>query len=135
MPIRLAVRLAVALLCVGGVAVSVISRGSRIEAEKAFRYYLVTHDKAGTLERMDKARRLNPNYDLDIAKARLLPPRQGVQVLTKAVHEEPENAVLWLRLAQQQVAAGDRAAGKRSYARARSLAPAFLPPGGPPPGT
>jgi predicted Zn-dependent protease len=123
------------LLCVGGVAVSLISRDSRIGGEDAFRYYLTTKDEKGALERIDDARKLNPAFDLDIAEARLRPPREGVAELSRAVREEPENAVLWLRLAQQQIAAGDRAAGERSYARARSLAPAFLPPDGPPPGT
>jgi cytochrome c-type biogenesis protein CcmH/NrfG len=58
---------------------------------------------------------------------------QGVAILEDAVEREPENAELWVRLAQQQVVAGDRAGALRSYARARELAP-LLPPDGPPPG-
>jgi predicted Zn-dependent protease len=125
----------VALLCAAGVTVSVIARHSRVEAEGAFAYYFETHDKAGALKRIDDSRPLNPSFQLDIAEARLKPPAEGVQILTRTVHTEPENAEVWLRLAQQQVAAGDREAGRRSYLQARKLAPLFLPPDGPPPGT
>jgi predicted Zn-dependent protease len=128
--IRLSVRLLVALACVAGVAVSVISRDSRLEAEKAQVYYGTTGDKQGAIQRIHDARRLNPSYPLDIAEARLLAPAAGVALLERSTHREPQNAELWLALSQEQVRAGDRSGAARSYERARALAPAFLAPAG-----
>jgi cytochrome c-type biogenesis protein CcmH/NrfG len=125
---RLAVRLAVALACVAGVAVSVTSRDSRVAAEKAYAYSIRTHDARGTLERIDEARRLNPDYRLDIAEARTLPPRQGEVVLERSLRREPENAELWVELSVVQARLGDFAATARSYRRAQALAPRFLEP-------
>jgi predicted Zn-dependent protease len=130
---KLAVRLLVALACVAGVVVSVISRDSRAEMESAFFRYFDTGNRADAIRHFRHAKRLNPAFALDIGLARLQ-PEKGVAILSDAVRREPENAELWLRLAQQQAHAGDRAGAKGSYARARRLAPAFLPPDGPPPG-
>jgi predicted Zn-dependent protease len=130
---KLAVRLLVALACAGGVVVSVISRDSRVESEAAFFRFFDKGNRQDAIRHFRHAKRLNPAYALDIGLARLQPDR-GVAILSDAVRREPENAELWLRLAQQQAHAGDLAAAKRSYARARGLAPAFLPPNGPPPG-
>jgi Flp pilus assembly protein TadD len=125
---RLAVRLAVALACLAGVAVSVTSRDSRIASEDVYAYSLRTHDARGTLERIDKARKLNPDYRLDIAEARSLPPRQGKAVLERSLRREPENAELWVELSVIQARLGDFAGTARSYRRAQALAPRFLEP-------
>lgn len=115
-----------------GVVASLIARDSRTTEQAAFGYYFDTKDPRGTVKLLEEARRLNPDFAIEIGKARLLKGR-GVQILQDAVDREPENAELWVRLAQQQVIAGDRAGARRSYARARELAP-LLPPDGPPPG-
>src|SRR3954452_12117708 len=134
--LRLAVRLAVALVCVAGVAVSIISRDSRIDAEKAVVYYIFHRDDVqGSIDRLQAARRLNPSFELDVFEARLLPPRQGAALLLhRTLREEPENAQVWLALSELQARGGDRPGARRSYARARALAPRFLPPGGGPGG-
>jgi Flp pilus assembly protein TadD len=126
--LRLSVRIAVVLLCATGVAVSVTSRDSRIAAEEAFAYWFRTHDAPGTVERIDGARRLNPSYELDIAKARALPPAQGKVVLERSLRREPENAELWVALSVAQARLGDFAGTARSYRRAQALAPRFLAP-------
>jgi Flp pilus assembly protein TadD len=126
--LRLSVRIAVVLLCATGVAVSVTSRDSRIEAEKAFAYWFRTHDERGTVERIDRSRKLNPSYELDIAKARALPPAQGKAILQRKLRREPENAELWVALSVAQARLGDFAGTARSYTRARDLAPSFLAP-------
>lgn len=135
-PIRLAVRLVVVLLCAAGVTVSLISRDSRIRAEDAFVYYYEQRDPRGGLERIDDSRRLNPNYQLDIAEASLhatafrdLP--RALEILNRAADREPENAEVWVRLAQAYKAHGDEEAARRAYDRAKKLAPRFVPPDGP----
>jgi cytochrome c-type biogenesis protein CcmH/NrfG len=130
--IRLLVRLGIALACVGGVVVSLIARDSRTTEQRAFAVYIETKDPQKTLKLLDDAKPLNPDFAIEVGEARLK-KGQGVTILRKAVAKEPENAELWVRLAQQQVVAGDRAGAQRSYARARELAP-LLPPTGPPPG-
>ena len=129
---RLIVRFGIALACVAGVVASLTARDSRTTEQGAFQYYIETKDRRGTLERLDDSRTLNPDFRIDIGKARV-DRANGVRILQRAVEREPENAELWLRLAQQQVLARDPAGAKRSYARARELAPQ-LPPEGPPPG-
>jgi len=126
--LRLAVRLAVALACVAGVAVSITSRDSRVAAEKAYAYSIHTRDARGTLARIDDARRLNPDYRLDIAEARSLPPKQGKVVLERSLRREPENAELWVELSVIQARLGDFPGTARSYRRAQALAPRFLAP-------
>jgi hypothetical protein len=129
---RLTVRLGIALVCAAGAVASLMARDSRTTEQGAFRYYIQTKDARGTLQRLNDSRTLNPDFAIDVGKARLDRPN-AVRILQDAVHREPENAELWLRLAQQQVIAHDRAGAQRSYARARDLAP-VLPPKGPPPG-
>jgi predicted Zn-dependent protease len=126
------VRLVVALACLTGVVVSVIARDSRIAGEEALLYLAETGDRPGTVERLIDARRLNPNSGIDVVRARLVPPGEAVALLRRSVRNEPESVELWVALAQAQIRAGDRAGGQRSYARARELAPRFLPPDGPP---
>jgi predicted Zn-dependent protease len=132
--LRVAVRLAVALACVAGVVVSITSRDSRIEGEVALRYLAETSDARGGIDRLEEARRLNPNAGIDIVESKLVPPREGIAILLRALKEEPENAELWVALADAQARAGDRAAAERTWQRARALAPSFLPPDGPPGG-
>ena len=132
MATRLIVRLGIAVVCVAGVVASLIARDSRTGEQDAFQYYIQTKDPRGTLERLEDSRRLNPDFAIDIGRARL-DRSNAVKILRDAVRDEPENAELWVRLAQQQVVADDRAGARRSYARARELAP-LLPPEGPPPG-
>jgi hypothetical protein len=127
-----AVRVAVALACVAGVVVSIISRESRIEAEEALVYYVHTRDLPRTIERLGDSRRLNPSAGIDIFESKIVPPREGIRILLRALEEEPENAELWVALADAQARAGDRAAAERTWQRARALAPRFLAPDGPP---
>ena len=126
-------RAILAFACGAGVVVSLMARDARIGTEDALRYYFATRDPQGTLKRFDDARLLNPAFGIDVARANLQPGK-ALAILRRAIAREPENAELWLRLAQRQVVEGDRAGAQRSYARARSLAPAFLPRDGPPPG-
>jgi cytochrome c-type biogenesis protein CcmH/NrfG len=130
---KLVVRAGVALACAAAVVVSLKARDSRIDAEVAFGYYAKTKDGSGALARFEAARPLNPNYQIDVVESRLR-PEQGAEILRRVLRKEPENVELWLRLSQRQVIDGDRAEAERSYARARSLAPSFLPADGPPPG-
>ena len=132
MAARLTVRLGIALVCVAGVVASLIARDSRLTEQDAFQYYIQTKDPRGTLKLLDDSKTLNPDFAIDVGEARLDRPN-AVKILQEAVRREPENAELWVRLAQQQVLAKDRAGAQRSYARARELAP-LLPPDGPPPG-
>ena len=132
MLISVLVRTGVVLACVAGVVVSLIARDSRTTEQRAFQVYIETKDPQAALKLLDEARPLNPDFALDVGEARLK-KGQGVKILSAAVAREPENAELWVRLAQQQVIAGDEAGAQRSYARARELAP-LLPPQGPPPG-
>jgi predicted Zn-dependent protease len=132
--LRVIVRLAVALACVAGVVVSIISRESRIEAEVALVYIAQTRDARGGVERLEESRRLNPNSGIDVLESKILPPREGIPILLRALKKEPESAELWVALADAQNRAGDRAAAERTWQRARALAPAFLPPDGPPGG-
>jgi predicted Zn-dependent protease len=131
--IRLVLRVGIALACVAGVVVSVTARDSRTTEQEAFRVYIDEKDPQRALALLHDATTLNPDWAIDVGKARLT-RGQGVAILQKAAEREPDNAELWVRLAQQQVLAGDRAAAARSYAKARDLAP-LLPPDGPPPGT
>ena len=132
MLIRLVVRTAVVLACVAGVVVSLIARDSRTTEQRAFQVYIETKDPQQALKLLDDAKPLNPDFAITVGEARLK-KGQGVAILRRAVAGEPENAELWVRLAQQQAVAGDRAGAQRSYARACELAP-LLPPQGPPPG-
>ena len=132
MAARLTVRLGIALVCVAGVVASLIARDSRTTEQDAFQYYIQTKDPRGTLKRLDDSKTLNPDFAIEIGRARL-DRANAVKILQDAVKREPENAELWVRLAQQQVVAKDPAGARRSYARARELAP-LLPSQGPPPG-
>jgi hypothetical protein len=130
--LRVAVRLAVALACVAGVVVSVMSRDSRLAAEDAFAYYALTQDARGGIERLEDARRMNPTTGIDILESKIVPPPQGIVILRRALEHEPENAELWVALSDAQARGGDRAAATRTWDHARTLAPSFVPPGGPP---
>ena len=132
-PMSILVRALVVLLCVAGFSAAFISRQSRLIQADVFVQFVKDQNKQRALDRLDDATRLNPESSIEIARARLVPPQQGVKLLQKAVNREPENAVLWVRLAQHQRNAGDGAAAQRSYARAREL-DSQLPPEGPPPG-
>jgi hypothetical protein len=123
------------LACAAAIVCSLIARDSHLQGERAIFYFFDTHDTNGTLKLIDESKPLNPDYRQAITEARLTKSPGGVAILQRALRREPENGELWLRLSQQQVLAGDRAGAKRSYARARTLAPRFLPPTGPPPGT
>jgi predicted Zn-dependent protease len=114
------------------VVVSVIARDSRTTEQRAFQVYIETKNPQAALKLLNDAKPLNPDFAIWVGEARLK-KGQGVAILRRAVAREPENAELWVRLAQQQVVAGDKAGARRSYARARDLAP-LLPPQGPPPG-
>ena len=131
MPVQVLIRGGVALACACAVVASLIARDSRLDEQDAVKRLFVTGDIPRAVERLEDARRLNPDYAIDIGLARLLPAR-SVPILRAAIRREPYNGELWLRLAQRQVVAGDRAGARRSYSRARELAPR-LPPGGPPP--
>ena len=127
--IRLTVRLGVALLCAAGIVASLVARDSRATREQAFQTYVETRDVPRTLQLLDDARPLNPDFGLDVGEARLK-AADGVAILERALRREPENAELWVELSRKQQAVGDRAGARRSWARARELAP-LLPPGGP----
>jgi predicted Zn-dependent protease len=127
------VRVLIVLFCLGVFTASFISRQSRLIQADVFVQFVKDQDKQRALVRLDDAKRLNPESSIEIARARLVTPEKGVEYLQKAVDREPENAVLWVRLAQQQRNAGDDASAQRSYARAREL-DSQLPPKGPPPG-
>ena len=133
MPARLLIRGAVVLLCAAGIVASLISRHSRELQANAFLDYF--HDKNAplALKRLDDAKTLNPDSDVAIAQARLAKGPAYVGILQKAVEREPENAILWVRLAQHQANHGDKLGAQQSYARAMKLDPE-LPKGGPPPG-
>ena len=107
---------------------SVTSRDSRIAAEDAYGYWFDTHDPRGFVERIHGARRLNPSYQLDIAEARSIPPKQGEVLLKRVLRREPENAELWVALSVAQARQTNWAGAARSYIRARALAPQFLKP-------
>jgi predicted Zn-dependent protease len=132
-PIRLLVRASVVALCAAGIVASVIARNSREQPALIYYDLGVDHNVPRALHRLAEAHRLNPSSDIDVVRARLATGTEGVTILQKAVDREPENAVLWVRLAQQQVKHGQTAAAQRSYARARTL-DSQLPPQGPPPG-
>jgi predicted Zn-dependent protease len=127
--IRLTVRLVVAVLCAAGIVASLVARDSRVTREQAFKSYVETRDVPRTLQLLDDARPLNPDFGLDVGEARLK-AAEGVAILEGALRREPENAELWVELSRKQQAVGDRAGARRSWARARELAP-LLPPGGP----
>ena len=126
------IRLVVALACVAGIVVSLIARDSRLTQEDAFAAYINERDSATALRLLRDSRTLNPDFASDVGEARL-DRRNGVRILERAVEREPDNWELWMRLSQQQRAAGDRAGSQRSWARSRRLAP-LLPAQGPPPG-
>lgn len=121
------------LLCAAGIVASVIARDSRELQGTVFRDFVKDHDSPRALHRLDGAKRLNPDSSIAIAQSRFAQGKRDVQILQRAVGREPENAVLWVRLAQHQVTHGDKAGGQRSYTRARQLDPQ-LPKVGPPPG-
>jgi tetratricopeptide (TPR) repeat protein len=128
--IQLLVRGLVVLACVAGVVVSVISRDSRVKAEEVFRVYNQDRDAKAALKLLDESRRLNPNFELDIAQAQLDRAR-AEQILVPALREEPDIAETWLALANERREAGDLPGARRAYARARELAPRFVSPDGP----
>jgi predicted Zn-dependent protease len=127
--IRLTVRLVVVVLCAAGIVASLVARDSRVTREQALLVYVETADVPRTLQLLDDARPLNPDFGLDVGEARLK-GAEGVAILEKALRREPENAELWVELSRKQRAVGDRAGARRAWARARELAP-LLPPGGP----
>src|SRR4051794_6460295 len=106
-PIQLLVRAGVLLACLAVAIVSLTVRDSKIAGEDAIRHYFETRDARGTLRLIDESKRLNPDFRLRIAEARL--SLNGVQILRDALRREPENAELWLRLAQQQALRHDTA--------------------------
>lgn len=111
-------------------AVSLIARDSRLEKERVFADYAEDRDRDEAVRRLQAAKRLNPDFSIDVAQARVT---GDARVIAEAVKREPENAELWLLLAQLQQRAGDDDAARDSYARARELAPR-LPRDGPPRG-
>jgi predicted Zn-dependent protease len=127
------VRSLIVLACLAALTAAYISRESRLIQADVFVQFVKDQNKEKALERLDDAKRLNPESSIEIARARLVTPQQGVKFLEDAVAREPENAVLWVRLAQHQRNAGMDADAQRSYARAREL-DSQLPPEGPPPG-
>jgi predicted Zn-dependent protease len=133
-PIQQFLRVAIALACAGAVVVSLIARDSRIATEEGFQYYLRTKDARGAFDRFEQAKRLNPDFGLDIVQSTMRPD-QADRLLRGALRREPENAELWVALARYQAKRGDREAARQSYARARKLAPSFLPPNDLPPGS
>ncbi|MEA2443751.1 MAG: hypothetical protein QOJ12_1043 [Thermoleophilales bacterium] len=135
MPIKPLLRAALALACAGAVVVSLIARDSRTATEEGFRYLLRTHDARGAYDRFEAAKRLNPDFGLDIVQSTIRPDQRAHGLLTRDLRREPENAELWVALARWQVHAGDRQAARQSYAHARRLAPSFLPPNDLPPGS
>ena len=78
-------------------------------------------------------RRLNPDSSIAIAQSRLAKGNDYVAILQQAVDREPQNAILWVRLAQHQANRGDKLGAQQSYQRATQLDPE-LPKAGPPPG-
>jgi predicted Zn-dependent protease len=127
-------RVAIALVCAGAVVVSLIARDSHIATEEAFGYFVRTKDTRGAFDRFERAKRLNPDFGLEIVQSTMRPD-QAQRLLTGALRREPENAELWVALARYQAGRGDREAARQSYARARRLAPSFLPPNDLPPGS
>jgi cytochrome c-type biogenesis protein CcmH/NrfG len=95
--------------------------------------FFQTHDAARALHQLKDARPLNPDSSIDIAQSRLTSGPGYVSILQKAVAREPENAILWVRLAQHQANRGDKLGAQQSYRRAVQLDPE-LPKAGPPPG-
>lgn len=134
MPIHAFFRFAAAVLCAGAVVVSLIARDSRTATEDGFGYYLRTKDARGAYDRFERARRLNPDFGLDIVQSAMRHD-QGDRLLRGALRREPQNAELWVAMARWQVREGDREAARQSYARARRLAPSFLAPNDLPPGS
>lgn len=134
MPIQPFFRGAIALACAGAAVVSVIARDSRTATEDTFRYFASTHDLRGTYDQFERDKRLNPDFGLDVVQSTLRPD-QADRLLRGALRREPENAELWVALAKAQAKRGDGAEARQSYARARRLAPSFLPPNDLPPGS
>lgn len=130
MAVRLLARILVVVACVAAVVVSVIARDSRLAEERAYKAYFQRTDTSTALRDLDKAEALNPNYGIDLARARIQPER-GPAILEQAVRKEPDNGELWLLLAELQRNAGNEDAARRAYLRARELAPR-LPPYTPP---
>jgi predicted Zn-dependent protease len=132
-PARLLIRGAVVLLCAAGIVTSLIARDSRRTQATAFLDYFHDRDAARAFARLDDAKRLNPDSSIAIAQARLAKGSGYVAILQQAVDREPQNAILWVRLAQHQANRGDKLGAQQSYQRATQLDPE-LPKAGPPPG-
>jgi predicted Zn-dependent protease len=132
-PARLLIRGAVVLLCAAGIVVSVIARDSRETQANVFVAFFHSHDAAAALRMLHDAKALNPDSSIAIAEARLTKGPGYVTILQQAVDREPQNAVLWVRLAQHQANRGDKLGAQESYRRATQL-DLELPKAGPPPG-
>jgi predicted Zn-dependent protease len=114
--------------------VSLIARHSRIVTEEGYAYYFRTKDAIGAYDRFERAKRLNPDFGLDVVQS-AMSPEHADRLLRGRLRREPENAELWVALARYQAGHGDREAARQSYAHARRLAPSFLPPNDLPPGS
>src|SRR4051812_39905619 len=103
---RLLIRGVVVALCAAGIVASVIARDSRRDQSATFLDFFHDHDAPRALHRLDSAKRLNPDTSIAIAQSRFAQGKGDVEILRKAVDREPENAILWVRLAQHQMSHG-----------------------------
>jgi Flp pilus assembly protein TadD len=106
---------------------AVVAFGSEGKADQAYKSLAYPARAVTTRALAGDARPLNPDRGLSSAQAlaysqqRRFGPADAI--MRRAVREEPENVELWLAWSQVQERAGDLAAARRSYARARELDP------------
>jgi hypothetical protein len=145
--ITVLVRAALALLCVAGIVVSVISYRSQRDFDAGFSRLLQGQRDDRTRELLESARTLNPDGQAEqgLANVALAQRREWRPLMRRALDREPEHAALhaiysaFLGVEADRARAGGdsehaaelSAESRRAYERASELDPQRFPP---PPG-
>jgi predicted Zn-dependent protease len=125
-PLQIAVRAALAALCLAGTVVALQVHRSNSRIAEGFNAVLVNKVDAGTVAELEDADSpLNPDAlresTLALALVKTGRAADGERVARGNVAAEPENVNAWVVLARIQRTRGRTAAARRSYARAKSL--------------
>ena len=125
-PLQIAVRAALAALCLAGTVVALQVHRSNSRIADGFSAVLANRVDAGTVAELEDADSpLNPDAlresTLAIALVKTGRAAEGERVARGNVAAEPENVNAWVVLARIQRTRGRTAAARRSYARAKRL--------------
>ena len=139
--VRNGVRALIVVLCAAGAVAALVAHRSERRLNEIRKLGLTTVEKrVSPAEREDARRRaldllpsarlLNPDSDVDVQEMVFLERNEARRAarLRELTDREPENIYLWFVRLRNAERAGQPAAARRAYARARALDPGLPPP-------